>query len=190
MSGILTIVLVAVGVLALVSLVIRLYNDLVRWQNRVEQAYGTIDVQLTQRWDLIPNLVATVRQYMIHERDLLETITRLRAEASSSQGPEDRLTADGELSRALGQFRMTVENYPQLQADAQFLQLQRSLNEVEEQIAAARRSYNGAVTGYNTALQTFPGSVVALVFRFRPRPMYAAEEPKRGRVEVEPLLGS
>jgi len=182
-----TLVLIALVVLLIAG--IGVYNSLVRRRNRVDQALSSIDVQLVQRHDLIPKLVETVKQYMGHERSLLEEIVRLRSEAMTGP-PADRIRADNQLSTALGQLRVSFENYPQLQASQNFLQLQRSLNEVEEQLAAARRSYNGAVVDYNNAVQAFPGSLVAQAMHFDTRQMYAAEEAKRADVDMRGLFKS
>jgi len=164
------------------------YNSLVRRRNRVDQAYSTIEVQLTQRYDLIPKLVETVKQYMGHERSLLEDIVRLRQKAVSSANPTDKIKADNDLTRAMGQLNVTMENYPQLKASDTFVQLQRSLNEVEEQLAAARRSYNAAVTDYNNAVQTFPSSIVAGSMNFGTRTMFVADVAKRGDVDIRGLF--
>jgi LemA protein len=170
--------------------VIYIYNSLIRRRNRVDQAFSGIDVQLVQRYDLIPKLVESVRQYMTHERSLLEDIVRLRSEAMQSATQKEKIRADSELTNALGQLRITVENYPQLQASQNFLQLQRALNEVEEQLAAARRSYNAAVVDYNNAVQTFPGSLVAQAANFETREMYVAEVQKRSDINMRELFRS
>ncbi len=164
------------------------YNTLIRRRNVVDQAYSTIEVQLTQRYDLIPKLVETVRQYMGHEKGLLEEIVRLRGQAVASREPSEKIAADNQLTRAMGQLNITMENYPQLRASENFVQLQRSLNEVEEQLAAARRSYNGAVTEYNNAVQQFPGSLVAGATNFGTRTMFVADEQKRGDVDMRGLF--
>jgi LemA protein len=177
-----------VGFVAIVILGIAGYNGLIRRRNRVEQAFSTIDVQLTQRYDLIPKLVESVKQYMGHERSLLEEITRLRTRAIQSTTPGEKIKADNELSRALGQLNVSVENYPQLRASENFVQLQRSLNEVEEQLAAARRTYNGAVVDYNNAVQTFPSSLIASATGFGIRQMFVADEHKRGDVNMRQLF--
>ncbi|MGQ0815220.1 MAG: LemA family protein [Gemmatimonadota bacterium] len=183
-------ILVFIGLAVLAIGFVALYNSLVRRRNRVDQAYSSIDVQLVQRYDLIPKLVETVKQYMGHERSLLEEIVRLRNQAVASKTPEDRLRADSALTGALGQLQITMENYPQLQASQNFVQLQRSLNEVEEQLAAARRSYNGAVVDYNNAVQTYPTALVASVMNFGTRQMYEAEDRKRGDVDMRTLFTS
>ncbi|HJQ22035.1 MAG TPA: LemA family protein [Gemmatimonadaceae bacterium] len=164
------------------------YNGLVRRRNRVDQAYSTIEVQLTQRYDLIPKLVETVKQYMGHERGVLEDIVRLRQKAVSTSDPAQKIAADNELTRAMGQLNVTLENYPQLKASDNFVQLQRALNEVEEQLAAARRSYNAAVTDYNNAVQTFPSSLIAGSMDFGTRTMFVADERKRGDVDMKGLF--
>jgi LemA protein len=181
-----TFVLIAVVVVGIFGITV--YNNLVRRRNVVDQAFSTIDVQLTQRYDLIPKLVETVKQYMGHERSLLEDITRLRSQAVAATTPADRIAADNQLTRAMGQLNVTMENYPQLKASDTFVQLQRSLNEVEEQLAAARRSYNAAVTDYNNAVQTFPSSLVAGTMNFGLRQTFVADEVKRRDVDMKGLF--
>jgi LemA protein len=182
------VVLILLG--ALVLFTIAAYNSLVRGRNRVEQAYSGIEVQLVQRYDLIPKLVETVRQYMTHERSLLEDIVRLRNQAMQARTPEETERANNELTRALGNLRVSVENYPELKASNNFLQLQRSLNEVEEQLAAARRAYNSAVTDYNNTVQTFPNSIIAGSLGFGTRQVYVAEERKRADVDMRQLFNA
>jgi LemA protein len=177
---------VIVVVLALIG--ITMYNTLVRRQNAVEQAFGTIDVQLTQRYDLIPKLVETVKQFMTHERSLLEDIVRLRSQAMSSTTTAEKVVANNELTNALGRLNVQVENYPQLRSSDTFVMLQRSLNEVEEQLAAARRSYNAAVTDYNNSVESFPNSLVAGMGGFRAEKVFAAEAQKRNDVDMKALF--
>jgi LemA protein len=168
--------------------VVGIYNTLIRRRNAIDQAYGTIEVQLVQRYDLIPKVVETVKQYMGHERGLLEDLVRLRGQAAAATTPGDRVRADNALTKAMGQFNVTLENYPQLKASDTFVQLQRTLNEVEEQLAAARRSYNAAVTEYNNAVQSFPGSLVAGNMGLETREVFVADERKRGDVDVKGLF--
>lgn len=180
--------LVLAGVVIAAFLGIGAYNSLVRRRNRVDQAYSTIEVQLTQRYDLIPKLVETVRQYMGHEKGLLEEIVRLRSQAVGSRTPTEKINADNALTRAMGQLNVTMENYPQLRSSENFVHLQRSLNEVEEQLAAARRSYNAAVTDYNNAVQTFPSSLIAQSLNFGTRAVFIADPKKRGDVDMKGLF--
>ena len=175
--------IVLIGIFGVVT-----YNSLIRRRNMVDQSFSTIDVQLTQRYDLIPKLIETVKQYMTHERGLLEEIVRLRSQAVAAREPGDKIRADNELSRAMGQLNVTMENYPQLKASDTFVMLQRSLNEVEEQLAAARRSYNAAVTDYNNSVQTFPSSFVANGMGFELRQTFVADEAKRKDVDVKALF--
>lgn len=177
--------LVLVGVAAVGG-----FNTLIVRRNRADQALSSIEVQLTQRYDLITKLVETVRQYMGHERSLLEDIVRLRSQAASASTPAARIQADNELSHAMTQLNVTMENYPQLRSSENFVQLQRSLNEVEEQISAARRSYNAAAVEYNNATETFPGSLIAGAMNFRPKSLYAAEARKLQDVDMRALFKS
>ena len=183
--------ILSLPILALVAVLgyVVLHNGLVRKVNRVDQASSSIDVMLKKRWDLIPNLVAAVEQYMDHERSLLETLTELRARALSPQATaEDRNQMDVATSAALRQFTVAVENYPQLKASDNFLQLQGSLNEVEEQLSAARRFYNAAVTEYHDGLRTWPSSIVAGQMGLQPRELYAVADAERQPVDVGALF--
>ena len=173
---------------AVVVFGIVLYNNLVRRRNAVDQAFSTIEVQLTQRYDLIPKLVETVKQYMGHERGLLEEIVRLRSQAMQGRTTAEKVAANNELTGALGRLSVQVENYPQLRSSDNFIHLQRSLNEVEEQLAAARRSYNAAVTEYNNSVETFPGSLIAGVAGFREQQVFVAESHKRQDVDIKGLF--
>jgi LemA protein len=179
---------ILVGAVVLVLFIVGMYNGLVRRRNEVDQAYGTIEVQLVQRYDLIPKLVETVKQYMGHERGLLENIVRLRNEAMDATVPAEKIRKDNELTHSLNALRVNFENYPQLRASENFMHLQRTLNEVEEQLAAARRSYNAAVTAYNTNVQTFPSALIAGPFGFDTKPMFAAEPRKREDVDMQGLF--
>lgn len=177
------------ALLLLVVLYAVLYNSLIGKKNQVEYAYSGVDVQLKKRHDLVPNLVATVKQYMEHERELLERITELRARATASNlSDQERLQAESQLSGALRSLMIAVENYPQLKANENFMHLQASLNEIEEQIAAARRAYNAAVTDYNNAVEMFPTNIVAGMMGLKRRPVFEAEESERATPQVSQLF--
>lgn len=177
------------ALLLLVVLYAVLYNSLIGKKNQVEYAYSGVDVQLKKRHDLVPNLVATVKQYMEHERELLERITELRARATASNlSDQERLQAESQLSGALRSLMIAVENYPQLKANENFMHLQASLNEIEEQIAAARRAYNAAVTDYNNAVEMFPTNIVAGMMGLKRRPVFEAEESERATPQVAQLF--
>ena len=173
--GLLALALVLIGLF-----VASLYNELVRLRNGADNAFGSIDVQLKQRCDLIPKVVDAVRGYMGHEQSLLAQLTELRARATAADAaPSERMALDGQMASLLHGLAARVEAYPELQASATVLMLQRSLNEVEAQIAAARRTYNAAVTAYNTAVETVPANLVAGAFGFARRPLFEASAEDR-----------
>jgi LemA protein len=189
MTSTLMIVLVIAFICLLV--VISVYNNLTNKKNQVSNAFGTIDVQLKNRYDLIPNLVASVQQYTTHEKELLTKITELRAKALKQDiTPEDRVSLDNQISTALSGLMVSVENYPDLKASQNFIDLQHSLNEVESQIAAARRAYNAAVTAYNNAIEMFPGNLMAGMMLLKSKQVFMATETERGNVNVNNLFQS
>ena len=182
------ILLVVAGVLIL--FIISGYNRLVRRRNDANKAFATIDAMAKKRYDLIPNLVATVQQYMEHERGTLTEITELRAKAMSGNlSDNEKVDLNNKISRAMGGIMVAVENYPELKANQNFLQLQGSLNEVEEQLSAARRAYNAAVTDYNNAVQMFPSNVFAMMFGFKTKLLFEITEQERQNVDVKSLFG-
>ena len=181
----LTIVVLALVVLAALFLVAQ-YNRLVRLRNRCEEAWSGIDVQLTRRHDLIPNLVETVKGYAAHERETLERVVQARNAAVAASGPAEQAQAENVLTGALRQLFALSEAYPQLQADENFRQLQAELTATEDLIAASRQVYNAAVRDYDTAREVFPTNVVAGMFNFEAREYYEADDPEaRGPVRVE-----
>ena len=151
------------------------FNSIVSVKNEAENALSSVSVMLKKRFDLIPSLVDAVQRYMEHESGVLEEITRLRAQASKpGVTPEQVNALDAQLSRAMTQIVATAESYPELKSSENFQQLQRALNEVEEQISAARRSYNAATKNYNDAVQMFPTNVFAAVLSYKPRAFFEA----------------
>lgn len=174
---------------AAVVLLILLYNSFVVKKNNVENAFAAIDTQLKKRFDLIPNLVSSVKTYMNHESTTFERIAELRTKAMASGTTEDdRIQCGAELSGLVRKLMVQVENYPQLKANENFMHLQRTLNEVEEQLSAARRSYNAAVTEFNNAIQTFPGNLFAGIFGFKARVLFAVSEEERANPNVADLF--
>jgi LemA protein len=158
--------------------VIFLYNRLVRSRNMVEEGWSGIDVQLKRRADLIPNLVETVKGYATHEKTVLEEVTAARAAATSAQSVEGTGKAADMMTAALGRLFAVAENYPALQADDNFRQLQDQLAETEDMIQKARRYYNGAVRTLNTFVEQFPSNLVAGQFRFVRAEYFEIEDPK------------
>ena len=164
----------------LLVLVISLYNRLVRARNGVENAFASIDVQLKQRCDLIPKVVDAVRGHMAYEQSTLERLTALRQQASTpGVAAGERLALDAQMAGLLHGIVARAEAYPDLKSSEAVLMLQRSLNEVESQIAAARRTYNAAVTAYNTRIETIPTNVIAGVLGFTTRPLFEATADER-----------
>lgn len=181
------IVLIGVAVLALIALMI--YNGLIRKKNEVENAFGGMDVQLKKRYDLIPNIVSTVQQYASHEKDLLEKVTQLRAQAvSGNLSSDEKVAVDNQISGAIKGLMVAVENYPDLKANEQFLHLQRTLNEVESQISASRRAYNAAVTDYNNGVETFPSNIMAGMMGLKRKQVFEIPETERASVNVKDLF--
>ena len=171
-----------VGLVAavLLVLVVSLYNRLVRARNGAENAFASIDVQLKQRCDLVPKLVDSMRAYMTHERGTLDELTALREKASAAGAtPAERVALDTQMSGLMRGLMVRAEAYPDLKASETVTLLQRSLNEVEAQIAAARRTYNAAVTGFNTAIEVFPANLLAGMFGFSRRPLFEATADDR-----------
>lgn len=193
MSAFATLAVLYLLSLALIGLfimyLVSIYNQLVRKKNQVDQAFSSIDVLLKKRCDLIPNLVATVKNYMKYEQKTLAQVTRLRSQVISSDiSNEEKLRLEQQISRHLGNIINTIENYPELKANRNVSQLQSTLLEVEEQISAARRFYNSAVTEYNNAIEIFPNSLIAAKFNFQPTTVFRATEQDRQNVNVGQLF--
>lgn len=178
------IVLIVVGII-----LILMYNSLVSKKNQVENIFAGVDTQLKKRYDLIPNLVASVSKYMEHEKSLLTEVTKLRAEANRPNiSDEHKIALDAKVSSALGSIMVAVENYPDLKANENVMHLQRSLNEVEEQISASRRAYNQAVTDYNNAIEMIPTNFMASAMNYQRKEVFEISEGERKNVDVKELF--
>jgi len=164
--------IIAIVLLLCGGIFLYIYNRLVRLVNYVREAWSGIDVQLKKRHDLIPRLVETVKGYASHERNLLEAITVLRTQGMSASSVKDTETAEVGLSKALGKLFVVVENYPELKASQNFLELQRDISKVENDLQKARRYYNGTVRNYNILIEQFPSSLVAGVAGHRQREFF------------------
>jgi len=173
-------------IIALVIVIwpIAIYNSLIRLRNRVNEAWSDIEVhQLKRRYDLIPNLVETVKGYASHEKGIFENVTAARAQAISAKGFNERAKAEDALSNTLKTLFAVAENYPDLKANANFLDLQRELADTENKIQAARRFYNSNVLEFNTKIETFPSNIVANIFKFQKAEFFETKEA----VEKEPV---
>jgi len=174
-----------------VVVVIALYNSLVAKKNEVENILGSVDVLLKKRYDLIPNLVEVAKKYMKYEQELLKEIVALRSQALQRKGARDEnIAIEEQFSKMLGSLMVAVENYPELKANEHFLHLQHALMEIEEQLSAARRAYNQAVTDYNNALEMIPTNIIASMMHYQKKELYAIESAQRENVHIGKLFGN
>lgn len=165
------------GAIAVIVLwLIAVYNGLVRRNNRVKEAWADIEVQLKRRYDLIPNLVETVMGYMAHERQVFERVTEARARAMGAQSERDKIESENMFTQTLKTLFAVAENYPDLKANQNFLELQRDLVDTEDKIQAARRFYNSNVRDYNISIQVFPTKLIAGRFGFGPHELFDIDE--------------
>ena len=182
-----TIIIIAV-IAVIVLAVIGIYNSLVKLRNNRENAFADIDVQLKQRYDLVPQLVATVKGYATHEKTLLESVTAARTASASAHSIDDKIAADQQLSQALSRLNISVEAYPDLKANQNFLQLQQELSDIENKLAAVRRYFNSATRELNNAVQTFPNNLLAGIFGFHTEKMYEIAVTERAAMEKAPEI--
>lgn len=181
--GALLLLLIIIGVVVVVF--IGIYNSLVTLRNRCDNAWSQVDVQLRRRYDLIPNLVETVKGYAKHEREVFEKVTQARAAAAGAQGVREQAQADNMLTGALKTLFAVAENYPELKANQNFLMLQEELAGTESKVAYARQFYNDTVMKFNMKQQVFPSNIVAGMFGFNPKEYFQIEEEvARGPVKV------
>ena len=182
-----SILLIVLGVIALIAIL--MYNSLIGKKNQVDNIFAGVDAVLKKRFDLIPNLVASVSQYMEHEKSTLEKVTELRAQAMKPGISDDqKITLDAKLSAALGSITVAMEAYPDLKANENVMHLMRSLNEIEEQISAARRAYNQAVTDLNNAIEMFPTNLIAGWMNLQRRAVFEITVAERQNVDVNALF--
>lgn len=184
--GFLTGLLVAIILIVVISAMwwLGVYNRLIALRNEIENLWSQIDVQLRRRFDLIPNLVETVKGYASHEKEIFERIAEARAQMVNAKAPEDQARADNMLTGALKSLFAVSEAYPDLKANENFISLQQELSSTESQIARARELYNDAVMSYNTVRQSFPSSIVANSGGFGPKPYFPIDEAAREPVKV------
>ncbi|HUP84963.1 MAG TPA: LemA family protein [Acidimicrobiales bacterium] len=177
---------VLVGLVVLGGVIVgATYNGLVKRRNRIENSWAQVDVQLQRRYDLIPNLVETVKAYAAHEQAVFDQVTRARADAIAAKGPSEQASAENVLTGALRSVFAVAEAYPDLKANENFVALQSELSATEDKIAYARQFYNDTVLAYNTRIQTFPALFVVRSMGFAAREYFEADEGGRGSVKVE-----
>ena len=178
-------VILIIVVVLIVLWAISVYNKLVVLRNRVKDQWAQIDVQLKRRFDLIPNLVETVKGYTKHESETLEAVIKARNTYVSATLPEDQMKADGELTQAISKLFALTESYPELKANTNFQALQQELTETESKIAAARQFYNDTVMIYNNKVSMVPSNIIASLFKFNKEAFFEANETERQNVQVK-----
>ncbi len=190
LTKLLSIMEIAIIIIVVILIAIVYYNNLVRKRNQVENAFSSIDVMLKKRFDLIPNLVEVVKQYTNYEESALTKITELRQTALASGKTENRAEIDREIAASVRGMMIQVENYPDLKANQNYLNLQKTWTESEEQIAAARRAFNSNATVYNNAIMTFPGNLFAGMFSFKHQALLETPAEERVNLNARNLFNS
>ena len=181
-------IIVSAVVLLLILIGAGIYNRIVRLRNNRENAFADINVQLKQRHDLIPQLVAAVKGYAAHEKETLDRVIQARNGAVSARTIDDKIAAENTLTSALAGLKVTLEAYPDLKANTNFLQLQGEIADVENKLAAVRRYFNSATREYNNAIETFPANVLAGMFGFRREPMFEVAAGERASLDKAPEI--
>lgn len=179
--------LIPIAIIVVIALiVVGMYNSLVKQRNLVEEAYSTMDVYMKKRYDLIPNLVETVKGYAKHEQETLDAVISARNKAVGTSGMEGKLAAEGELNNVMTKFFALAESYPDLKANTNFLDLQNQVKQIETEIAQSRKYYNATTRQFNTKCETFPSNLIAGMFGFKRFPLFEiTQEAERQNVEIK-----
>jgi LemA protein len=180
------IIILVVVIVLLIVWAISIYNNLVKLRNNRENAFANIDVQLNQRHDLVPQLVETVKGYAAHEKEVFEKVTAARSAALGANTIDEKIQAENALTSALSGLKVSVEAYPELKANQNFLQLQGELSDIENKLAAVRRFFNSATKELNNAVQTFPSNIFANMFGFKKESMFEVPQEERSSYEKAP----
>lgn len=177
---------IIVGIVALIIVYLLIcYNSFVKLNNQVKEAFSTMDVYLKKRLDLIPNIVETVKGYAKHEKETLEEVVNLRNSSYDKMNDSTKVDVNNKLSQGLGRLMAIAENYPELKANENFKDLSNQLSKVEDDIANARKYYNGAVRAYNNKVEMFPSNIVSNLFGYKSKPMFETNVDERENVKVE-----
>lgn len=179
-------IIILVIVVLLAIWCVSLYNNLVKLRNNRENAFANIDVQLKQRHDLVPQLVATVKGYATHEREVLQRVTEARTAAMGATTINDKINAENALTSALAGLKVSLEAYPDLKANQNFMQLQNEIADLENKLAAVRRFFNSATRELNNAVETFPSNIFAKMFGFKKEPMFEVPQEERATYDKAP----
>lgn len=181
-------IIILVIVVLLAIWCVSLYNNLVKLRNNRENAFANIDVQLKQRHDLVPQLVATVKGYATHEREVLQRVTEARTAAMGATTINDKINAENALTSALAGLKVSLEAYPDLKANQNFMQLQNEIADLENKLAAVRRFFNSATRELNNAIETFPSNIFAKMFGFKKEPMFEVPQEERATYDKAPEI--
>lgn len=181
-------IIILVIVVLLAIWCVSLYNNLVKLRNNRENAFANIDVQLKQRHDLVPQLVATVKGYATHEREVLQRVTEARTAAMGATTINDKINAENALTSALAGLKVSLEAYPDLKANQNFMQLQNEIADLENKLAAVRRFFNSATREHNNAVETFPSNIFAKMFGFKKEPMFEVPQEERATYDKAPEI--
>lgn len=181
-------IIILVIVVLLTIWCVSLYNNLVKLRNNRENAFANIDVQLKQRHDLVPQLVATVKGYATHEREVLQRVTEARTAAMGATTINDKINAENALTSALAGLKVSLEAYPDLKANQNFMQLQNEIADLENKLAAVRRFFNSATRELNNAVETFPSNIFAKMFGFKKEPMFEVPQEERATYDKAPEI--
>ena len=165
--------------------IIAIYNKLIKLRHNVEEAFSTMDVYLKKRWDLVPNLVEIVKGYAKHEKDVIQKVTELRANAYQNMSITNKINTNNELDKDISKIMAISEQYPDLKANQNFLELSKELSQIEEDIANSRKYYNGSVRIFNTNILIFPNNIIANIFGFKEAKMFGIKDEEKDNVKVE-----
>ncbi len=177
-------IMIAIVVIILIALFV-MYNSFVQLNNRVKEAFATMDVYLKKRWDLIPNIVETVKGYAKHEKETLNEVVTLRNTTYEKMSNDEKIRTNEQLSKGIHRIMALAEAYPDLKANENFKDLSNQLIKVEDEIANARKYYNGTIRLYNNKVQMFPSNIIAKLFGYKPKNMFEASETERKNIKVE-----
>lgn len=184
-----TALLIIIAIVAVIGLwAVGVYNNLIKLRNNRENAFANIDVQLKQRHDLVQQLVATVKGYAAHEKEVLTKVTEARTAAMNATGINEKIEAENQLTSALQGLRISLEAYPDLKANQNFLQLQQEIADIENKLASVRRYFNTATRELNNAVQTFPSNIFANMFGFKKEPMFEVTKEERTNLDKAPEI--
>ncbi len=173
-------------IIAIAAIVIN--NQIVAKKNQVAQAFGSVEIYLKKRFDLLPNLVAMLNKYLAHEKEILIKVTALRSRVENAPDPKEKIEASNDLTKVMNGLNVNVENYPSLQSDAQFTKLQFELTDIEDQISAARRAYNAAVTAFNNKIEMFPASIIAGIRKDKAKLLLEIPKAEQKEINIKALL--